>query len=100
MDTSASMKQIRSERLRLKLLTVLGDGDFARLQYVLFCLNRLVEAEAVCDWLIRNKLTGKRLEEWNRERWGGMFNEMFDHIRARVCRVNTGQAVRAGKDML
>jgi len=100
MDTTESTKQIRSEALRQKLLVVLGDGNFARLQYTLFSLNRLVEAEEVCNWLIANKYTGKRLEEWQATRWGGFFLPMFDYIRARACRKNTGLAVRIGRDMV
>lgn len=100
MDTTASTNQIRSESLRLKLLKVLGDGDLPRLQYTLFHLNKLVEAEAVCDWLIANRLTGRRLQEWQQEKFKGFFLPLFDYVRARACRVRDGQAVRAGRDLL
>lgn len=92
-------KQIRSERLRNKLLQVC-DGEWNRLQHALFHLNNLVEAEAVADWLISRRLTGKRLADWIAEEFQGTFLPMYDQIRSQVCRQNQGRPVLVGKDYL
>lgn len=95
-----SKMMIRSENLRLKLLRVMGDGDPHKLKYAVFHLNRLVEAEAVCDWLIARGYTGKNLEGWIGEKFGGLFLPMYDYVRAKVCIQNIGRPVRLGKDIV
>lgn len=91
--------QIRSERLRQKLLR-LADGHADKLQYHLFHLNNLVEADAVCDWLIFRGITGQNFLNWLNENFSGMFIPAYAHIRAEVNRQNTGMPVLIGKDYI
>ena len=83
----------------MKLLQVAGDGNPQKLQYALFMLNQLVEADAVCDWLISRGYTGKNLEQWMDERFDGFFLPMFDYIRAKANISNPGKPVLAGRDL-
>lgn len=76
------MGQIRSERFRERLLSVMdGRGD---LQHTVFHLNNMKHGPQIVDWLLVHGFKGARLVEWQKEKHHGSVIEMVKFIIAQV----------------
>lgn len=90
------MREIRNERFRQKLLSLL-DGR-ADLMHFIHHLNYMVHAEPIANWLLTRGIKGANLSEWLEKKHGGSFIKAMQFIVQDVNRTNGVKPILIGRD--
>lgn len=90
------MREIRSERFRHKLLTLL-DGRQDIFHHV-YHLNYMVHGEKLADWLLIRGLKGENLASWLSTKHENSFLKAVAFIIADINKTNSVRPIIVGKD--